>query len=872
MNTQTRQNSAANAAVSPAEDYQAFPFLTQAEAQKRLSAEGYNELPSSKPRSVFAIALEVVKEPMFILLITCSIIYFTLGDMGEAVLLMSSIAVIMIITFYQERKTERALEALKDLSSPRALVIRDGQPQRISGREVARGDIVILSEGDRVPADCVILDTGSFSVNESLLTGESVSVRKTVWDGILEIGRPGGDDLPFTYSGTLVTQGRAVGMVKNTGLNTEMGKIGKSLQILRPEKTLLQKEIKAFVTKFAFWGLVLCAAVVVAFGLTIGRWVQGFLAGIALAMSVLPEEFPVILTVFLALGAWRMSRKKVLTRQVPVIETLGATTVLCVDKTGTLTENLMQVRQICNLKQFLDVAKLDAQTLPEDFHHLVEFSVLASHKDPFDPMEKAIRHLGETSLKHTEHWHNNWSLVREYPLSEHLLAMSQVWMSPEQTNYLIAAKGAPEAIMDLCHLPQKDFAYYLNSVEEMAGEGLRVLGVARSSFERGNLPANQHDLDFEFLGLVGLLDPVRQQVPEAIKECYAAGIRVVMITGDYPGTAEKIAKDAGLEAAESILTGMELDKMSDEELTRRAKNVTVFARTVPEQKLRIVNALKAGGEVVAMTGDGVNDAPALKSAHVGIAMGSRGTDVAREAAGLVLLDDNFISIVEAIRQGRRIYDNITKAMAYVLAIHVPIAGMALLPILFKWPLVLLPAHIVFLELIVDPACSIVFEAEAAEKDIMDRKPRKLTKPLFNRKNVVISLLQGLSILLVTLAVYKFAQKISAGADEARAIAFIALVASNLSLILTNRSWTKSMVSFVGAKNTALKIMLLAVPVLMLAILFLPKLSRLFQFSRPHILDMVGALAAGALSVLWFEIYKLVQHLRQKRSVKAAEIL
>lgn len=848
------------------EDYLSFPCLSEEEAQKRLLSEGYNELPSTKRRGVFAIAFSVVKEPMFVLLLACGIIYFVLGDIQEAMLLLASILVIIFITFYQERKTERALEALKDLSSPRALVIRGGQAKRIPGREVARGDVLILSEGDRVPADALILDTANLSANESLLTGESVPVRKVVWDGMLEMGRPGGDDLPFVYSGTLITQGRGVAQAKFTGTNTEMGKIGKSLQSLEQEQTLLQKEIKVIVTKFAAWGAFLCVAVIVAYGVTTGKWLAGFLAGIALAMSMLPEEFPVILTVFLALGAWRMSKKNVLTRRIPVIETLGATTVLCVDKTGTLTENRMQIRKLCSLSQCLDLNLSKAAALPEEFHHLVEFAVLASHKDPFDPMEQAIKALGEKSLLHTEHWHNNWNLVREYPLSEKLLAMSQVWSSPQQTDFVIASKGAPEAIMDLCHLPQKEFAYYLNEVEEMAKDGLRVLGTARAAFASKDLPGNQHDLDFEFLGLVGLLDPVRQQVPKAMEECYQAGIRVVMITGDYPGTAEKIARDAGLRDAQNILTGMELDGMSDEQLKQRVKNVTVFARTVPEQKLRIVKALKDAGEVVAMTGDGVNDAPALKAAHVGIAMGGRGTDVAREAADLVLLDDDFTSIVEAVRQGRRIYDNLTKAMAYVLAIHVPIAGMALLPILFKWPLVLLPVQIVFLELIIDPACSIVFEAENAEQNIMSRSPRKLTQPLFNLKTVVLSLLQGLSILLVTLGVYEVALRISENPSEARAIAFVALVAANISLILTNRSWSRSMISFLNSKNTALKIMVVAVPAVLLLILYLPGLSHLFQFSRPHAMDMVGAVAAGLVSVLWFEIYKLVQYRNKVNSV------
>ncbi|MCJ7444379.1 MAG: HAD-IC family P-type ATPase [Methanotrichaceae archaeon] len=670
----------------------------------------------------------------------------------------------MGITFYQEQKTERAQEALRDHSSPRALVIRDGVEKRIAGRDIVPGDLAILLEGDRVPADAELLSCVNLSVDESLLTGESVPVRKVCSDGSLKIGRPGGDDQPFVFSGSLVVQCQGSAVVRITGINTEIGKIGKALHTLKPESTVLQKETQMFVRNLAILGLVLCFLVVVIYGMTRNDWINGFLAGIALAMAVLPEEFPVVLTIFLAMGAWRISKNNVLTRRMPAVETLGATTILCVDKTGTLTQNRMTVQRTFSQGEFLDMK--DGDPLPEAFHELVEFSILASQCDPFDPMEKAFKQLGADFLTKTEHIHANWSLIQEYPLSKELLAMSRVWRSPSGKDFVIASKGATEAIMDLCHLNELKKQDVLEKVHSMAKEGLRILGVARAYFH-GDLPVGQHDFEFQFLGLIGLADPIRPDVIEAVEECYQAGIRVVMITGDYPDTARSIAKQIGFRSVDRILTGPELEGFSDVELLERVNDVDIFSRVVPEQKLGLVKVLKANGEVVTMTGDGVNDAPALMAEDIGIAMGGRGTDVARESASLVLLDDAFSSIVKAVRQGRRIFDNLKKAMAYILAIHVPIAGLSLIPVLMQWPLVLLPVHIAFLELIIDPACSIVFEAEPEEADVMKRPPRDPKKPIFNRRTVGLSLLQGVAVLVVVLIVYVISIYTELSAAEAR---------------------------------------------------------------------------------------------------------
>ena len=829
--------------------------LTEQEALEHLAEDGYNELPSAKKRTFLHILFEVVREPMFLMLIACGLLYLILGDSEEALMLMGFVVVIIGITFYQEQKTERALEALRDLSSPRALVIRDGKQQRIAGREVVRDDIVLLAEGDRVPADAVLLSGKNISVDESLLTGESVPVRKKSWDGRLEIGRPGGDDLPFVYSGTLVVKGQGVTQVQRTGSRTEIGKIGKALQILEPEDTNLQQQTRKIVRNFAILGLSMCVLVVLVFSLTRGDWLNGFLAGITLAMATLPEEFPVVLTIFLALGAWRISQHHVLTRRVPAIEMLGAATVLCVDKTGTLTLNRMTVNKLAVGQETL---KVDGKqlTLPENFHEIVEYSLLASPDDPFDPMEKAMKELGGRTLANTEHIHKDWILVHEYPLSEKLLAMSHVWHSQDGRDYIIAAKGAPEAIADLCHFDQEQHESLNKRINHLADEGLRVIGVARARFYSDNLPSEQHDFNFEFIGLLGLSDPVRPEVANAVKECYTAGIRIIMITGDYPGTARNIARQIGLRPIDQIITGPELDKMNDAKLQKRIKTACIFARAVPEQKLRIVTALKANGEVVAMTGDGVNDAPALKAAHIGIAMGGRGTDVARESAALVLLDDNFASIVKAVRMGRRIFDNLKKAMAFIFSVHIPIAGMSLIPIFLNWPLALLPVHILFLELIIDPACTVVFEMEADEPDIMHRPPRRLNEPLFGRQMILTGLIQGLGVLATVFTVYAISIHRGYGETEARMISFVCMVIGNLGLIFTNRSRRDSLLRSLRVPNTALWWVSGGAIGFLSLVLSIPFLRNLFQFAPLHRWELALIIVAVFISLMIAESVKM----------------
>ena len=838
--------------------------LSETEASQRLLADGPNALPVQERHGLFAIAWDVVKEPMFLLLVAAGALYLLMGEPGDAAMLLGFVFVVMGITIVQERRTERALDALRDLSSPQALVIRDGQRKRISAKDLVRGDLIVLAEGDRVPADAVLREGLNVSADESLLTGESVPVSKKASATAQALDLPGGDDLPSVFSGTLITAGQGIAEVLATGLRSELGKIGKALSQVKPERTLLQIETGKLVRNLAILGLVLCGIVVVVYALTRGgdvaSWKQGFLAGIAMAMATLPEEFPVVLTIFLALGAWRISRSRVLTRRMPAIETLGAATVLCTDKTGTLTLNQMTVTHILIGDRQIDLGQT-GNAQPADVQALLDIAILASKPDPFDPMERAIHAAGAKVAPGIADRHRDWKLEREYPLTPELLAVTQAWSQGAGQPLLVASKGAPEAIAGLCGMSPERREALARQVTALASEGLRVLGVAKAIIPSDKLPSLHHDLDLEFVGLIGLADPLRSNVPAAVAECQAAGIRVIMITGDYPATAQSIARQAGIANHREVITGPELERMSVEELSKRIRTVQVFARVVPEQKLRIVQALKANREVVAMTGDGVNDAPALKAAHIGIAMGGRGTDVARESSALVLLDDDFASIVAAVKMGRRIFDNIKKAIAFIFAVHVPIAGLSMLPVFIPgWPLLLLPVHIVFLELVIDPSCTLIFEAEEAEKDIMNRPPRDPNERLFSWKSIALSLLQGMSVLAVCVGIFLYA-KTNHGDDAARALTFTALVASFIAIIVTNRSWSRGLFGILRTPNTAQWWVVLGTIGFLALVLCLPVARNLFHFAPLHAIDLAIAVSAGLLCVGWFEILKYVRRRR-----------
>lgn len=825
--------------------------LSAQRAAEQLSRYGPNEVPTGGGRNLPKIVWETLSEPLLVLLLVASGFYFLVGDLGETAMLLALGIANIALVVYQEDKTERTLKSLRDLSSPRALVIRDGQRIRIPGREVVPDDLLVLAEGDRVAADSVLVSAVNLAADESLLTGESAPVRKLATPSTPTTSRPGGDDLPWVFSGSLVVSGHGLARVARTGGETEIGRIGRSLAGLEPEKTRLRRVAARLIRYVASAGLCVSLAVILLHGWQSGAWIDATLAGITIAMSMLPEEIPVVLTVFLTLGAWRISRRNVLTRHATAIETLGAATVLCTDKTGTLTLNRMSVVSLWIPSQ---AAHLEpgATSIPLQFHDLVRLGSLACARHPSDPMELAFHRLAETIPGR-----NTGILEREYGLTKELLAVTYVWRSGGDA-LTVAAKGAPEAIADLCGLHNTERETLFRQVSEMAKRGLRVLGVAGAE-HRNKLPDAPQGFAFRFTGLVGLQDPVRSTVPSAVADCCRAGIRVIMITGDYPVTALSVARQAGIDTAGGAVTGSELASMSEDELRQRLATVHVFARVLPEQKLRIVNALKAGRSVVAMTGDGVNDAPALKAAHIGIAMGGRGTDVAREAAGLVLLDDAFESIVAAIRLGRRIFDNLRKALSYIFAIHVPIAGLAIIPLLVGWPIVFFPIHVLFLEFVIDPICSIVFEAEPEGEDVMDRPPRDPEAPLFGPHEVTFGVLQGLVGLAACVSAFVFALKTGAPDSEARAAAFITLVGVNVVLVLSNRSWSKPAYRTVRRHNAMLWWVLAAALGVLGIALFMPIASALFRFSLPSPGSLAVAGAATALAFGLVEGLKVIRH-------------
>ncbi|MDE2075635.1 MAG: cation-translocating P-type ATPase [Burkholderiales bacterium] len=835
--------------------------LTEAEAQRRLHELGPNELVRPEKRSLAKLIKETLSEPMFQLLLGAGLIYLVLGDGAEAVMLMAFVVLTMGISLIQATRTERVLEALRDLSSPRALVIRDGAARRIAGREVVEGDLIVISEGDRVPADAHLVEAHDLQTDESLLTGESVPVRKVAGVAATAGGQPGGDDLPWVFAGTLVVRGRGLAEVIATGGRSQMGQIGVALNAIEPDATALQQQTRSWVRGFAVIGVGLSLIVTALYWWQRGDVLAALLAGITLAMSLLPQEFPLIMSVFMAMGAWRMAQHRVLVRQANAIEALGTATVLCTDKTGTLTLNNMTIEQLVVGE---GVWRRGQSDLPEPFHVLLECGVLASQRDPFDPMEKAFwdvasRHLvGQESV----HLHPDWELARAYPLRPDLLSMSHVWHEPGGVRHVIAAKGAPEAVMDLCHLPDDACQPWRDQVERMAEKGMRVLAVARSQGAIEHAPGDawpdvQHDFDFEFLGLVGLVDPLRESVPDAVKTCRDAGIRVAMITGDYPVTALAIAEQAGIDTQGGVLRGDEMALLDDATLRERVRHVCVFARVMPDQKWRIVKALQGLGEVVAMTGDGVNDAPSLKAADIGVAMGGRGTDVAREASAIVLLDDDFQSIATAVAHGRRVDDNLRKAMAFVLAVHVPIAGLTLLPLLMGWPLLFFPVHIAFLELIIDPVCSIVFEAEAAEPRVMSRAPRKPGSALLSRGLLLGSVVQGLLVWAVVAVFYQALLGSSVPEAQARAGAFVALVACNIGLILGNRSQGSNMLATVLQPNRAFWVMLLATSSVLALMLAWAPARDLFRFASIPASTLISALALGVAVWVVLEVGKWV---------------
>lgn len=845
------------------------PGLSSADAARRLQREGFNELPATERRNFLRILWEVMRQPMFMLLIAGGVVYLLLGDRVEAIMLLLFASLSVTITLVQESRSEKVLEALRNLASPRAMVIRDGRRFHVAGREVVRGDLIVVTEGDRVAADARLLTAQELLLDESLLTGESVPVRKLA-SGIdpgadpaaanaEKAPRPGGDDLPCLFAGTLVVRGTGIARVHATGARSEMGRIGGALRSIETEQPRLQQQMGRFIRNFALVGAVAGVLTVLLFGLLRGSWLEALLGGIALGMSLLPEEFPLVIAVFMAMGAWRISRARVLTRRAAAIEALGATTVLCTDKTGTLTENRMTVVALVGpADPWHEAARSPVEGQSRG---ILDAAWQATPAQPTDPMDVAIHALARSEFESAIASGSPATarcVLRSYGLRPDLLAMANVVEEGPDGAAVAFAKGAPEAIAGLCGLGAEARAAVRIQVETLAAAGSRVLGVARAAMlprmSRGSLPETISGLPFEYLGLVAFADPLRANVPAAVAECRSAGIRVVMITGDYPATACAIGLQAGLDI-DGVISGDEIDAMPDALLAERVKAVNVFARIRPEQKLRIVQSLKAGGDIVAMTGDGVNDAPALKAAHIGIAMGGRGTDVAREASSIVLLDDDFGSIVKTIRLGRRIYDNLRKAIEYIVAVHIPIAGLALLPLALGLPLILTPIHIAFLEMVIDPACSVVLEAEEEEEDVMKRRPRDPESSILLPSRIAWAITQGMIVLALLSTVLISAAQMGMAEADLRALVFTSLVLMNMGLILVNRSFSASIVRAFLRPNRSLWILLGGVAAVLAATVFWPQARALFSFGQPHWDDFGVALGVGVLSLFALEALK-----------------
>jgi Ca2+-transporting ATPase len=830
--------------------------LSEAEAAERLRRDGPNELPQSGRRSVLRVVLDVALDPMFALLIGAGLLYLAFGDPTEAALLFAFASLSVVIAVVQEVRTERALDALRQLSSPRALVVRDGVRRRIPGRKVVRGDLLVLAEGDRVPADAVLVRAEALEADESLLTGESVPVRKvasTAASGLaLAELRPGGDDLPVVFSGTLLVRGQGFARVTATGATTELGRIGRALGGIEREPPRLRAQTTRLVRIFATLGIGVSLLAALLYGLALSDWGRAALGGIALAMSMLPEEFPLVLTVFTVMGARRIARAGVLTRRAAAIEALGATTVLCTDKTGTLTQNRMAVAELRNPAGQSHRTAAGGGTPPTWAADLASLAARASRDEAIDPMERAL--LDQAASLGSGHARPG-RVVHEYPLQDGQPAMGRVWQREGEATARLAVKGAPEAVVRLCRLPSTEAAAALAMASAMAAGGLRVLGLAEARLLSGGLPDDLGDVpSLAFAGLVGLADPLRPSVPDAVRECHEAGIRVAMVTGDHPATAAAIAREAGLPDA-PVVTGAELAGLDEASFHAWARKAAVFARILPEQKLHIVEALKADGQVVAMTGDGVNDAPALKAAHIGVAMGGRGTDVAREAAAVVVLDDDFGSIVRTVRMGRRIFDNLRKAMCFVIAMHLPIAGLAFLPLALGLPPLLGPVHIAFLEMVIDPVCSLAFEAEPEEPDAMRRPPRDPASPLLPLPLATWGLLQGLVGLLAPAGAYLLGLWRGMPEDEVRSLTFAALVLTAVVLTLVNRTFSASPLAALRQPNATLVAVLLGAAAILAGVLLVPGLAALFRFGPLHAGDGAVAVAAAAGVVVVLEALK-----------------
>lgn len=822
--------------------------LNSEEVEKLQKKYGMNELVNQEKPNMLRKFLGVFKEPMFLLLLIAATVYFLLGAPKDGAIMLVFVGFVASITFIQEWKTEKTMNALKDLTSPKVNTLRNGKNILIKSTELVPGDVVFLSEGERIPADCIVLEPSNFSVDESILTGESEYVMKVSTTQSEKSTDYWKKDI--LYAGTLCVFGKCTAIVKFTGINTEYGKIGKAISEAKDEPTPLQKKVSILVKNIAIAGVILCISVMVASYFYSFDILNSILSGISLAMAIIPEEFPVVLTVFLSMGAYRLAKNNTLMRKISAVETLGSATVLCVDKTGTITQNKMKVKSIYSDGRIFNNEDLKNQELSD-------LMVLSCDKDPYDPMEKAILEAANLSQLETVY---KYDLSKKIAFDSKTKRMANIYI--KDNKYYVAVKGSAETVLGLCNLDKQTMDEINIEIDKMASNGLRVLALADCTSEEVYEDLECYELTFK--GLVGLQDPPKEGVEEAIKLCKKAGIRVVMITGDYSKTAMAIGEEIGLKFTDKVIVGNEIDSLSENELCEVVKSCDVFSRVIPEQKMKIVKALKKNGEIVAMTGDGVNDAPALKSADIGIAMGQRGTEVAKEAADMILMDDNFTTIVKSVKDGRRVYDNIRKAMVYILIIHIPIAAMAMFAPLFNLPPLLLPMHIMLLELIIDPTCSIVFEGEPAEANIMENPPRPPQEPILTRSLTIKVVLQGIIMFLAAFMPFHYMIDLGISSEYARSFSLITFIVANVTLVLVNRSNTELLYHLIKEKGSKVRLIVNSMALIMVfAIVYIPILNSFFRTEKIGIYPLIIAIVLGFISTGWWEIVKITRKIIRK---------
>jgi len=823
--------------------------LTDEEVLQARKKYGHNALSLKKENGFVTSLKEIVKEPMFILLVVASAIYFITGDISDGIFMASAIVLVSAISLYQDSRSRNALAALKSLTQPHSKVIRNGITVSINSEEIVLGDFMMVEEGTAVPADGIIVHSNDFSVNESILTGESLSVSKN-----------GSEENNQVYQGTSVSGGLAICRVTAIGNATKLGKIGQSLEAIKEEKTPLQMQISNFVKKMAIAGVIIFLIVWAINFYQSGNLLDSLLKALTLAMSILPEEIPVAFTTFMALGAWRLMKMGVIVKQTKTVETLGSATVICTDKTGTITENKMSLAKIFVLGSQRFSNQEDG--FGDDEKELIRFSMWSSEPIPFDPMEIELHKIYSELYPEDERPH--YKMIHEYPLDGRPPMMTHIFENASG-HRIIAAKGAPEALMNVADLSQADRTIILNAVNELAVKGYRVLAVGITDFTGNNFPEKQQQFKFQFKGLVAFYDPPKKNINAVLESFYKAGIAVKIITGDNAATTGTIAKQIGFKDGENNLDGEAVLAMPDEILTKKVAGINIFTRMFPDAKLKVINALKANGQIVAMTGDGVNDGPALKSAHIGIAMGKKGTEIAKQASSLILTDDDLEKMVDAIAMGRKIYSNLKKAIQYIISIHIPIILTVFVPLALGWayPNIFTPVHVIFLELIMGPTCSIIYENEPMEKNMMLQKPRSFTSTFFNWRELTTSIIQGLIITIGTLFTYQYAVRNGYNENVTRTMVFLALISANIFLTLVNRSFYYSVFTTSRYKNNLVPVIILITVALMASLLFFPPFTQLFTLERLNSSQLMISTVIGFSSVIWYEAVKFLKRRNSK---------